>query len=304
MKEYDAFICHSSEDKRYFVRPLAQKLREFGANIWYDEFSLKAGLSLSRSIEKGISNSRYGVVVLSNSFFNKNWTEYELRALNTFEVNNPGIIIPLWYKVDCESVRNFSPYLADKLAIVSVKKSIEDIAFEILEVIREDLFEKLHQKRIWEDLKKNADSRILTNDELDMFKFGPIRHSKFEEELIIRIRLIRSSLFEVIPHSMEHWLNGFQRDLHPEDEVNTWERMATCYLEAIQLLKIYELPKKEAVLRLVMGLISGVKRDDLLVLLEEMLTSSMIDKIVNICKYSFPFYDFKDSRFDDLINES
>lgn len=301
MKKYDAFICHSSEDKRYFVRPLAQKLKEYGANIWYDEFSLKAGSSLSRSIEKGITDSRYGVVVLSKSFFNKNWTEYELRALNTFEVSNPGIIIPLWYKVDCESVRDFSPYLADKLAIVSEKKTIEEIAIEILEVIREDLFEKLHQRRIWEDLKKNADSRILNNDDLKMLKIGPIRHTKFDEQLIVRIRFIRSSLFKVIPHSMEYWLNGFQRDLHPEDEVNVWERIATCYLEAIQLLKIEEFSKTEAVLRLVLGLISGVKREDLL---ENKLSSSETDKIVNICQYPFPFYDFKDSRFDDIINES
>ncbi|MGN6399734.1 MAG: toll/interleukin-1 receptor domain-containing protein [Flavisolibacter sp.] len=51
MKQFDAFISHASEDKRYFVRPLAQKLQEYGSKIWYDEFSLKPGVSLSRSIE-------------------------------------------------------------------------------------------------------------------------------------------------------------------------------------------------------------------------------------------------------------
>jgi len=38
---WDVFISHASEDKDSFVRPLTDRLHEFGVKIWYDEFELK-----------------------------------------------------------------------------------------------------------------------------------------------------------------------------------------------------------------------------------------------------------------------
>ena len=66
---YDAFISHASEDKQEFVRPLAETLTELGLKIWYDEFELKVGDSLRGSIDRGLVNSKYGIVVLSKNFF-------------------------------------------------------------------------------------------------------------------------------------------------------------------------------------------------------------------------------------------
>jgi hypothetical protein len=52
---HDAFICHASEDKADFVRPLAERLREERIEIWYDEFSLRIGDSLRQSIDRGLT---------------------------------------------------------------------------------------------------------------------------------------------------------------------------------------------------------------------------------------------------------
>ena len=41
--KYDTFICHASEDKEVVARPLAEALRRYGLNIWYDDFSLHTG---------------------------------------------------------------------------------------------------------------------------------------------------------------------------------------------------------------------------------------------------------------------
>jgi hypothetical protein len=62
--KYDAFISHAREDKESFVSDLANMLKNLGAAIWYDEFSLKIGDSLSKSIDKGLSDSKYGIVIL------------------------------------------------------------------------------------------------------------------------------------------------------------------------------------------------------------------------------------------------
>ena len=68
---YDAFISHASEDKASLVRPLARALEKMGFHIWFDEFELKVGDSLRRSIDKGLVNSRYGIVVLSKAFLRR-----------------------------------------------------------------------------------------------------------------------------------------------------------------------------------------------------------------------------------------
>jgi hypothetical protein len=83
---YDAFISHASEDKTSLVRPLAKALGAMGFRIWYDEFELRVGDSLRQSIDRGLVNSRYGVVVLSPSFFAKNWPQYELNGLTAPEL--------------------------------------------------------------------------------------------------------------------------------------------------------------------------------------------------------------------------
>jgi hypothetical protein len=101
---YDAFISHASEDKEDLVRPLAEKLQEAGFSIWYDEFQLKVGDSLRRSIDKGLANSKFGIVVLSSNFFAKNWPQYELDGLVAKEMSAGKTILPLWHKVSKNEV--------------------------------------------------------------------------------------------------------------------------------------------------------------------------------------------------------
>jgi len=135
-KEYDVFISHSSADKEDFVRPLAIELQNLGLKVWYDEFELKIGDSLRRSIDQGLINSKYGLVVLSASFFKRNWTQYELDGFVNKEMNGYKVILPIWHKVSKDEVQNFSPSLADKVALNSSIYSIKEIAEEINELIK------------------------------------------------------------------------------------------------------------------------------------------------------------------------
>lgn len=132
---YDVFISHASEDKDDFVRPLAQELEKRGFRVWYDEFVLKIGDSLRTSIDKGLANSRYGVVVLSSSFFSKNWPQHELNGLVAKEMAGAKVVLPIWHKVSKNEVLANSPTLADKLALNSSLSSIEEIADELADVL-------------------------------------------------------------------------------------------------------------------------------------------------------------------------
>lgn len=134
-REFDVFISHASEDKDNVVRPLAESLQNSGLRVWYDEFELKIGDSLRRNIDKGISNSRFGVVVLSKSFFAKGWTNYELDGLVTRSITGEQVILPIWHDITKKELIDYSPSLADKVARSTAIHTIEEIALEIVEVI-------------------------------------------------------------------------------------------------------------------------------------------------------------------------
>lgn len=134
-KKYDIFICHASEDKETFVRELAEALSREGLKVWYDDFALRLGDSLRRSIDHGLSCSRYGVVILSESFFRKDWPQKELDALVAKEYNFDKVILPIWHGVTREQVQMFSPLLADRLA-VSSRKGIDVVVREILKAVK------------------------------------------------------------------------------------------------------------------------------------------------------------------------
>ena len=92
--KWDAFISHASEDKDDFVRPLADGLTECGLSVWFDEFELKVGDRLRESIDRGLSQSRFGIVVLSPHFFEKKWPQDELSGLVTRETGGAKVILP------------------------------------------------------------------------------------------------------------------------------------------------------------------------------------------------------------------
>ena len=133
---FDVFISHTSEDKADVVRPLATALRDAGLSVWYDEFELKIGDSLRRKIDKGLAASRFGVVVLSRAFFGRGWPEYELDGLVTRTVSGEQVLLPVWHNVTKREVMEYSPSLADRVARTTATHTVEVIAAEIVDVIR------------------------------------------------------------------------------------------------------------------------------------------------------------------------
>ena len=133
---FDVFISHTSEDKVEVVRPLATALREAGLSVWYDEFELRIGDSLRRKIDKGLANSRFGVVVFSRAFFGRGWPEYELDGLVTRTVSGEQVLLPIWHDVTKREVMDYSPSLADRIARSTATHTVEEIAAEIVDVIR------------------------------------------------------------------------------------------------------------------------------------------------------------------------
>ncbi len=139
-QDYDVFVCHASEDKDGFVRSLATALRNFGMSVWYDEFSLDVGDSITREIDKGITGARFGIVVISRAFIGKAWPDYELRGLVNRDVEEDLKILPIWHGVTKHEVVQLSSSLSDKFAIDTRRVSAQEAAIMLLRTVRPDIY--------------------------------------------------------------------------------------------------------------------------------------------------------------------
>ncbi|MDY7091645.1 MAG: toll/interleukin-1 receptor domain-containing protein [Acidobacteriota bacterium] len=131
-KPYDLFISYASED-REFAQLLVDKLAEQSIKVWFDRTVLKIGDSLRREIDAGLKHATFGVVILSRNYFRKKWPLYELDGLLSREMAADRIILPIWLGVTVDDVLQFSPSLADKVALPSPPMSVLEIAQLIAE---------------------------------------------------------------------------------------------------------------------------------------------------------------------------
>ncbi|WP_165966911.1 toll/interleukin-1 receptor domain-containing protein [Actinomadura sp. 7K507] len=226
MPKHDLFISHASEDKDDFVRPLANALERLELDVWYDEFSVTFGDSVSASIDAGLKDSRYGVLVLSRNFLSKRWPEYEYRSLIALEDGKQKRIIPIWHNVTRDELLAYSPYLADKVAILSAGKEPLSVALEVMRIAVPEKFTELVRRHAAQQASKDLPSMELRKISKWPFMWGPLKQSELR-----RLRLVREILAEVFPQTWEDLVSDFRRDMPSarEGEIQIWERLAGIY---------------------------------------------------------------------------
>jgi TIR domain-containing protein len=289
---WDLFISHASEDKEAFVRPLALALERFGVRVWYDEYTLALGDSLSRSIDKGLANSDYGLVVLSPAFIAKKWPEYELRGLTARELAGAKVILPVWHNITHEQLLRFSPPLADKLAVRSDQSTPLQVAIKIIEAVRPDLFTRILRRVAHYQWMATAPVKEMRASDI---KVGPIQHETLSPDLISRIRLIRASLLDVYPHSMAFWMDGFKRDSHPSSEIAHWEHVASVYLEYLEMAKPISDEQRQKSFNFISNLWIGpdaLEKDNL---------PEGAGTIIDLYKHAEPPYDFEEGDLPSVF---
>lgn len=104
------FLSHSSKDKD-FVRRLAEDLKARQVPVWYDEWDLKVGDSLSTKIQQGIKESGWLAVILSKNSVSSQWVQVELNSALATELEKRQVfVLPILIE-DCE----IPLFLKDKL---------------------------------------------------------------------------------------------------------------------------------------------------------------------------------------------
>jgi hypothetical protein len=86
---WDVFISYAREDREGFVIELVRALRRLGLSVC-DQINIKHGQSIRREIDRGISKSRYGIAVLSDSYFLPTKTFRAILVGNFLEARSNG----------------------------------------------------------------------------------------------------------------------------------------------------------------------------------------------------------------------
>lgn len=274
-KTWDIFISHASEDKNEVVRELAKLLTSFKLKVWYDEFSLNLGDSLVSSIDKGLNNSRYGLVIISKNFLNKKWTDYEYKSLITKEINDVECLLPIWHNVTKEDVRNFSLYLADKVALDTSNISLEQIAVRVCKVVRPQIIEGIKGYLLFKEKLKSAKKE---NVKISDLKEQQTTISKLSESLIVRARNIHFGIGQQTKMEFEKAVYNYELDLHPEREIQIWEIMNSCYLEFIFKYNIEQENIKHSIYKMLLNFTLGNIDNDTILSFEQ------IDELMKLWK--------------------
>jgi len=249
----DVFISYASKDGRGLVRDLVTLLTQFGLKVWYDEVSLSAGDSLTRTIDRGLAEARYGVVVLSRDFLRKGWTEYELRGLTSREIGRDKVILPIWHNVTREDVLRFSPPLADKLALKTTELTTNQIAVAILKVAAPSSYKYLRALAAYR--KMFSRGRRVRVKLKDLERSARI-HESLPPAILVRIRLVHHVLGEALTTTPDEAIDSFRRDVDFVKELQVWERTALIYAEANKG-RDFTLAQRRELLSLVLSLSVG-----------------------------------------------
>jgi len=116
----DVFLCHASEDKSIYLRPLVKALDEAGITYWYDEAEITWGDSITQKVNHGLTISRYVIVLISESFMSKNWPKKELNAALNLEASSGEVrVLPLLADSSIQQkLETDFPLISDKLHLV------------------------------------------------------------------------------------------------------------------------------------------------------------------------------------------
>lgn len=131
----DIFLCHASEDKEKYIRPLYEELSRNGISVWYDEGEIIWGDSITEKIQEGIKLSRFAIICFSKNFLNKNWANAEFR--NTYQrqqTEGRKVILPLIINSKEEVLERYS--LIRDIAYEEWEKGIPYLVAQIRKILK------------------------------------------------------------------------------------------------------------------------------------------------------------------------
>lgn len=130
----DAFLCHAWDDRLTTAKELHDLLESKGVRVWFSEKDVGLGTPLLRAIDKGLANSRVGIVLVTPALLRRLPSEgiadKELSALLALER-----LVPVVHKTTYEALREVSPMLASRTGLSTAEEPMADVAAKLAELV-------------------------------------------------------------------------------------------------------------------------------------------------------------------------
>lgn len=130
----DVVLCHAWDDRQGSAKELHDLLEERGVRVWFSEKDLGLGMPMMRAIDKGLVNSRVGIVLVTPAMLRRlpaeGIADKELSALLRRER-----LIPVVHGTSYEELEKVSLLLASRAGLNTAGESMAEVADKIAELV-------------------------------------------------------------------------------------------------------------------------------------------------------------------------
>ena len=130
----DVFLCHAWDDRQGIAKELHDLLIANGVSVWFSEKDVALGVPLMRAIDKGLANSRIGLVLVTPALLKRlpqeGIADKELSALLARDQ-----LVPIVHNTTYEALREVSPLLASRTGLSTTEDPIKDVAIKLAELV-------------------------------------------------------------------------------------------------------------------------------------------------------------------------
>lgn len=130
----DVFLCHAWDDRQGAAKELHDLLESRGVRVWFSEKDVGLGAPLLRAIDKGLANSKIGIVLVTPALLRRlpaeGIADKELSALLARER-----LVPVVHQTTYEALREVSPLLASRSGLSTSEDTMASVAIKLAELV-------------------------------------------------------------------------------------------------------------------------------------------------------------------------
>lgn len=131
----DIFLCHAWDDRQGAAKQLHDALESRGVRVWFSEKDVGLGVPLLRAIDKGLANSRIGIVLVTPALLRRlpkeSIADKELSALLA-----RNQLVPVVHGTTYEALREVSPLLASRTGLDTAEEPMSEVAAKLAELVK------------------------------------------------------------------------------------------------------------------------------------------------------------------------
>ena len=130
----DVFLCHAWADRQESAKELRELLVAAGVKVWFSENALDLGVSMMRAIDKGLANSRIGLVLVTPALLvSLPRGGVADRELSVLLMRNQ--LVPVVHNTTYDALLDVSPMLASRSGLNTAENSMAVVAAKIAELV-------------------------------------------------------------------------------------------------------------------------------------------------------------------------